>query len=169
MEDKALLALLEEDPEEGMPLLRKLYAMPLSFAVSRRLKEPSDIAECVDDALTDFYLRRERFDAERGSLYTYLLTIAERKAIGKYREEQRRQLLFESSLRELEAEADAAAREELRDILALLPEQDRELLTMKYFHGFTLREIAARLDVEYEAMKKRHQRALRRLRQLMEE
>lgn len=169
MEDKALLALLEEDPEEGMPLLREQYAMPLSFAASRRLKEPSDIAECVDDALTDFYLRRERFNAERGSLYAYLLTIAERKTIGKYREEQRHRLLFESSLRELEAEEDAAAHEELCDILARLPEQDRELLTMKYFHGLTLRAIAARLDVEYEAAKKRHRRALRRLRQLLEE
>lgn len=169
MEDKALLTLLDEDPEKGMPLLREQYSAPLSFALSKRLKEPGDIAECVDDALTDFYLRRERFDAEQGSLYAYLLTIAERKAIRKYREEQRRRMLLEMSMREIEAEADTAAREELRDILARLPRQDRELLTMKYFHGFTLREIAERLDIEYEAMKKRHQRALRLLRQLLEE
>ena len=40
---------------------------------------------------------------------------------------------------------------------------------MKYYQGYTGREIAQKLDMSYETVKKRLQRALKKLLQLMEE
>jgi RNA polymerase sigma-70 factor (ECF subfamily) len=60
-----------------------------------------------------------------------------------------------------------AAREltrRVRDALARLTEPDRELLILRNFEGLSLQEIACVLDIEPAAARKRHGRALLRLR-----
>ena len=58
--------------------------------------------------------------------------------------------------------------EHFRQALARLPELDREILQLKYFEGHTIREIAIRLNIDYERVKKRAQRALKKLPQFLE-
>ena len=134
MDDADLLALLEEDPEQGIPLLKAKYAEILRYAVSRRLDSPDDIWECVYDTLTDFYFQRRRFDSAKGSLRSYLTAIADRKAIRKYRENQRQRAAAELSRpqwEELELEErllNWEQREQLRRSLQRLPPPDRLLL-----------------------------------------
>ena len=50
------------------------------------------------------------------------------------------------------------------ELLAILPEADRVALTLRVTHDLTFRDIAAVLGISEEAVKKRAQRALRRLR-----
>ena len=97
VDDETLIAFLEEDPEQGIPLLKAKYAEHLRFTAAQRLDSPDDIRECVHDALTDFYLQREQFDSSRGSLRSYLIAIADRRAIRKYWENQRQWLAVELS------------------------------------------------------------------------
>lgn len=172
MDDKTLLTILEEDPERGIPLLKAEYAEHLRFAASQRLTSPSDIGECVFDTLVDFYLQRERFDSSRGTLRTYLIAIADRKAIRKYRENQRQWLTAELNRVETMDEGELKRWEQtevLRQVMEQLSDLDRQVLELKYFHGYTAREIATDLGIEHETVKKRLQRALKKLHHLMEE
>ena len=169
MDDKTLLVLLEDDPERGVPLLKAKYAEPLRFAAAQRLDSPDDIQECVDDALTDFYLQRDQFDGSRGSLRSYLTAIADRKAIRKFRENQRQWMAAELSGMETGELMNWERTEVLRQAIQQLPPLDRQALELKYFHGYTAREIADHLGMEHEAVKKRLQRALKKLLPLMEE
>lgn len=169
VDDKTLLVLLEEDPERGVPLLKDKYAEHLRFAAAQRLDSPDDIQECVYDTLTDFYLQRDQFDGSRGSLRSYLIAIADRKAIRKYRENQRQWLAAELSRMEAGALMNWERTEALRQAMKQLPPLDRRALELKYFHGYTAREIAADLGMEHETVKKRLQRALKKLQRLMEE
>ena len=55
------------------------------------------MSRIVHDTLTDFYLQRDQFDGSKGSLRSYLITIADRKAIRKYWENQRQWVVSELS------------------------------------------------------------------------
>lgn len=172
MDDKNLLTILEEDPEQGIPLLKEEYADHLRFAAAQRLTSPHDIQECVQDTLADFYLQREQFDISKGSLRTYLIAIADRKAVRKYWENQRQWLTTEVNAAEAMDEGELKHWEQtelLRQSLKQLTALDRQVLELKYFYGYTAREIAADLGIQHEAVKKRLQRALKKLHRLMEE
>ena len=62
----------------------------------------------------------------------------------------------------------ASLREQVNQALARLPELDARILRFKYYEGCSAREIAARLDMKYERVRKRLQRALKKLMQQME-
>lgn len=51
--------------------------------------------------------------------------------------------------------------------LKQLNETDLQIIKLKYIHKFTLHEIATILNLNHEAVKKKHSRALRRLRELV--
>ena len=167
MDDKTLLVLLEKDPERGVPLLKAKYAEHLRFAVAQRLDSPDDIRECVHDTLTDFYLQRDQFDGSRGSLRSYLIAVADRRAIRKYRENQRQWLAAELSRMEAGELMNWERTEALRQAIQQLSSLDRQILELKYFYGYTAREIANHLGMEHEAVKKRLQRGLKKLQRLM--
>ena len=97
------------------------------------------------------------------------MAIADRKAIRKYRENQRQWLAAELSRMEAGEWMNWERAEALRQAMKQLPPPDRQALELKYFHGYTAREIAAALGMEHEAVKKRLQRGLKKLLQLMEE
>ena len=168
VDDETLIALLEEDPEQGIPLLKAKYAEHLRFAAAQRLDSPDDIRECVHDALTDFYLQREQFDSSRGSLRSYLIAIADRRAIRKYWENQRQWLAVELSRMEAGVRMNWEQTETLRQVMQQLPPLDRQVLELKYFQGYTAREIANQLGMKHETVKKRLQRGLKKLQRLME-
>lgn len=100
MDERQLLELLETDPEGGMALLQSQYGEPVRYAAAQRLDCTEDVRFCVHDTFADFYLHRERFDPEKGSLRAYLTAIAERKAIRRWRENRRRQMAEQLSVPE---------------------------------------------------------------------
>ena len=169
MDDKTLLALLEEDPERGIPLLKARYAEHLRFTAAQRLDSPDDIQECVHDTLTDFYLQRDQFDGSKGSLRSYLIAIADRKAIRKYRENQRQWLASELSRMEAGELINRERTEALRQAIQQLSPPDRQILELKYFYGYTAREIATYLGMKHETVKKRLQRSLKKLQRFLVE
>ena len=50
-----------------------------------------------------------------------------------------------------------------------LPSIDRKILLLKFYGNYTGKEISALLGIEYENVKKRSQRALKKLTKLMKE
>lgn len=67
--------------------------------------------------------------------------------------------------------SEAAIREELRsrvwESLDAMSSTDREVLVLRHFEGLTGQEVAEALGISHEAVKKRHVRALRRLRETL--
>lgn len=168
VDESLLLELLETDPVKGLALLEQLYSDPVRFAASQRLDCAEDIRACVQDTFTDFYLQRERFDPTKGSLRGYLTAISERKAIRRWRENQKQWLAVRFSERSENDISRWEQQEQFRQALDKLPELDRRILQLKYFEGHTVREIAGILGIEYERTKKRLQRALKKLPKLLE-
>ena len=77
--DEAYLALLKKDPQEGMAQIIEAFT-PVVWAVcARYLPQEEDVRECVNDTFTEFWLQRERFAPEKGSLRSWLALLARRR------------------------------------------------------------------------------------------
>ncbi|MDD6033032.1 MAG: sigma-70 family RNA polymerase sigma factor, partial [Oscillospiraceae bacterium] len=166
--DTALLALLDSDPETGMEELVTRYHGLLWSVAARRLGEPEDIKDCVNETFLEFYAHRDRFVPDKGSLKNYLSAITDRLALKRYWELSRCTVGAPEEMPDCRDSMDCAdSRADLESALEQLEPLDAEIIRMKYYGGMTFKEIAASLDIPYETAKKRHQRSLKKLRKSM--
>lgn len=166
--DRLLLEQMEADLDSGTAAVFEAYGGLVWSACARRLEDPEDIRECVNDTFLDFSTAYRKFDPEKGSLGNYLCTIALRRATDRYRrlntirrvEEQYRDNLEPVPEPEYDREALDAALERLDPV-------DARILREKYYHGMTYQQIAASIGMPYDTVKKRGQRNLKRLRAIL--
>ena len=142
---------------------------PAMLRVVIGLQSRADAESLVHDVLVDHWLHPERFDAERGSLRTLLLMRVRSRAIDQLRSStsrQRREEADDSARLRVEVEHDGT-REELRDALALLPEDERTPIVHAFYAGRTYAEVATDLGLAEGTVKARIRRGLARLRETL--
>ena len=126
----------------------------------------------AEDAVHQAFLKIvEKIETVDGTICArtqgYVVTIVENKAIDLFRYNQRHQTL---ELKEddigVVIEYDGA--NVLTKCMARLPAKQREVLLLKHYHGLSSKEIAKKLGLSVENVKKINQRAKERLRILCE-
>ena len=89
------LARLNTQPEEAMTALVEQYAPLICHVAGKYLTDPEDVKECVNDVFTEVYLHRAEYDRSKGSLASWIGTIARNRAISLYRKQRKDQPLPE--------------------------------------------------------------------------
>lgn len=147
--------------EAYAPLVDR-YLGVLRAVIAARVDEPGD----VDDAVQETFIRAYRSlgSLEKpGSFGAWVSTIARRTAYEFHHEQRRRreaQAILQRTAEETsEAPAESERIEVLRAELDRLPEDDRELLLMRYFAGKSVRDVAHLTGITPAAAAKRLQRA----------
>ena len=147
--------------------------------VSRMLESPDDVEDVVEEAFWQAWRQAERFEVERGSVQTWLLTIARSRALDRLRARRR---LREEPLVDVgatdadtsvptapsdpAADAEHAERSRIvRAALADLPAEQREALELGYFGGLSQSEIAEQTGLPLGTIKTRMRLALQKLRE----
>lgn len=165
--EEELMALLEKDREEGAAALWEIYSGLIWRICARRLSDPEDIKESVNDTFAVFCLNPRKFDPKKGTLKQYLCAIADHQALDLCRKNERRQRaeerVREQMIQEKEYLSGALSEGELTELLSKLEPMDGAILQMKYFDGMSFKEIAARMKLPYETVKKRSQRSMKKL------
>jgi len=143
------------------------------FGLALRLLRDRGLAEdVVQTVFIRFWDHPDRFDAERGVLRSYLLAQTHGRAVDLIRAEtarhRREEKVGQSDLArgdyDLEREVvDLAAAEQVKDILATLPEGERRAIELAYFGGHTYKEVAVVLDQPEGTVKSRIRSGLRRM------
>ena len=145
-----------------------------AFALARRLLNDRDLAE---EVLQEVFLRLwnqpERFDPERGSLRSYLLAQVHGRSVDLLRSESSRRRREEREAREtaehgvdIEREVlDLTLAEQVKEVVAGLPSNERKAIELAYFGGHTYRQVAVMLDEPEGTVKSRIRSGLRRLRE----
>lgn len=142
------------------------------LALARRVLGDRDRAEDVTQVVFSLlWDHAERFDPDRGSLRSFLLTLAHRRAVDAARAEGRRRQREErlASLAEapydIEHEVgDLVVAEDVRRALTRLSDGERRAIEMAYFGGHTYREVAVLLGEPEGTVKSRIRNGLTRLR-----
>ncbi len=145
-----------------------------AFGLARRLIGDREMAE---EVLQEVFLRLwnqpERFDAERGSLRSYLLAQTHGRSVDLLRSETARKRREEREAREtaergidLEREVmNLTVAEQVKDVVAELPVDERRAIELAYFGGHTYRQVAVLLEQPEGTVKSRIRSGLKRMRQ----
>lgn len=167
--DEQLLDLLDTEPEKGMAAFIETYSGLLWTICREYVENEEDIKDCVNETFSEFYLHRERFDPEKGTLKGYLAAIARRTAIHSYQKEERQSAIRTSQSKQdtFDPIGEYLDQEELLEAMSKLDPVDEQIMRMKYFQGMTAAQIAQSLGLPYETVKKRHQRSLVKLRKFL--
>lgn len=141
--------------------------------VLRVVRDRAQAEEVTQEAFLEIWRTASRFDPERGSALSWLMTIAHRKAVDRVRSAEaasRREVTYEQQNQTIDHDttADAAhaslEAHRVRAALAQLTEVQREAIQLAYFGGYTHTEVAALLDLPVGTAKTRIRDGLIRLR-----
>ena len=153
--------------------LTEVYDQYASFVYGLALRVIGD-ARAAEDVSQDVFValweRPDAFDPERGSLRTWLGTLAHRRAVDYVRREEARRRRSErdaarrSTVPDVEEIAVAlVTAERVRDALDLLPDEQRRAIQLAYFGGKTYRQVAEVLGIPEGTAKSRLRLGLHRI------
>ena len=123
----------------------------------------------------EVWQRAPAYDPERGSLLTWIMTIARSRAVDEQRR-RRPEPQDPSTVLELPGEEDPelspdalVERWRVAHLLSRLRPEEAELLRMRFYEGLSQTEISERTDIRLGTVKMRMVAALRRLQDMIEE
>ena len=142
------------------------------FALAKRiLREQLVAEEVVQEVFLRLWNQPDRFDVERGSLRSYLLSIAHGRSIDllradgarRSREEREARATAESGY-DVEREVwDLSLAAHVREAMSTLPGDERQAIELAYFGGHTYREVASLLEEPEGTIKSRIRAGLKRM------
>jgi RNA polymerase sigma-70 factor (ECF subfamily) len=146
------VAALRGDDEHAIRELRRRHLRAVSRAVLRTLHSEAIAEQVAEEVLVALWQAPDRFDPSRGSLRTYLLIQARRRAVDVVRSEAarrrredvvgRRDLTFAPDVEPI----DSLVLERVREALGSLGGDEAAAIRLAFFQGHTYLEVARLLD-----------------------
>jgi RNA polymerase sigma-70 factor (ECF subfamily) len=175
MGDAALVVAIARYNESALAEVYRRHGGSVHALSLRILGTDGRADDVTQDVFVDLWNRPERYDPARGSLRTFLTTVAHGKAVDRLRSDSARSEREMRSARETATSGydieshvwDIAVADQLREALASLPERERRPIEMSYFGGHTYREVATMLGEAEGTVKGRIRAGLNRLRDAM--
>ncbi len=136
---------------EALGELYDRYAGTATATALRVVGSREDAEDVVHDAFVAVWRKIDRFDAERGALRAWLMTVVRNRAIDRVRarrasidldDADERSLLRTGPNPTMEEALTRASAGDLRAAMASLPDDQRRALELAYFEGYTYREVA---------------------------
>ena len=161
----------EGDEQAFVSLYDELYD-PVADYLERRCNRAQDAEDLVSTVFHRFLSNLERFDPRRGSVLGWLMTMARHALIDHLR--RTRDTVSVDDMADalagplpdpLEGLIRTEQADRVRDALAELPPDMREVLALHYGQGLRMRDIGSLLGVSEAAVKQRASRARSELRQ----
>lgn len=151
------------------------YAPRVKSFMMRKGASAEQAEDLVQETMIAVWSKAALYAPERGSVATWIFTIARNLRIDRLRRERSNQF---TDLDDYDAPSDDPAQDEaLRRVqedgavaraLAQIPPEQRELLMLSYVEDMPQSEIAARLQIPLGTVKSRMRLAYRRLKKLLE-
>jgi len=174
----ALVARMAQGHQEA---LAELYdqTSPVLNGLLLRMLGPEDAEEILLDVYMRAWKKSASFAPDRGTVQSWLVIMARTMAIDRIRQKHIHPesgafeldhvagLISSDASPEVQTE-DARRRKQVAAILRELPAEQREVLQLAFFSGFTHSELAARLGQPLGTVKSRIRVALGRLRAMLE-
>jgi RNA polymerase sigma-70 factor, ECF subfamily len=171
--DEDLISLIQRRDSEAFATLYDRHSRAAYSLAYRMMGERQAAEDLVQDALLKVWRGAESYRPERGSVRTWLLSIVHNRGIDQLRStatRRRTQEKVEASAPTSEAsEAFSeswrnAQREQVREALKTLPQEQLKVLELAYFSGYTHAEIAEMLGLPLGTVKGRMRLGLKKIR-----
>jgi RNA polymerase sigma-70 factor (ECF subfamily) len=159
--------------EQAFEVLYQRVAGQVLGLVRRVLRDPAQSEEVAQEVLVEVWRTATRFDRDRGSASTWILTMAHARAVDRVRSAQASTARDERVGRRDQSRAYDEVAEEVdlrmeqqavRACLGSLTDLQREAVQLAYYGGYTYREVGELLDTPLGTVKTRLRDGLIRLR-----
>jgi RNA polymerase sigma-70 factor (ECF subfamily) len=174
--DVATIRQVESGDSQALEELYHRYGSAC-YSLARRILRDETLAQDVVQEVFLVCWRGAGYDPSRGGVASWLLSITHHKAVDLVRKEERLRTrrAGEEALEDL-AQASGSAEDEawsmlqaaaVRGALRDLPVEQREVLLLAYYGGYSQREVSAITGVPLGTVKSRTLGAMRRLRAVL--
>ncbi|MBK7429007.1 MAG: RNA polymerase sigma factor [Saprospiraceae bacterium] len=161
-----LLDLLQQQDEKSFDYLYENYGGALYSVILRVVKQELDAEEILQEAMINIWKNLSTYDADKGSIFTWMLNIARNKAIDYTRSKR-----FKQKNQTIEPNVDIGQQAQLnievidlKDVVADLGQEYREVLENVYFSGYTHEQTSEMLGIPLGTVKTRVRKAIMILR-----
>jgi len=174
-----LLARVAKRERAAFEQLYDRYANILYATAMKFLKEDADAQDVVQDVFIQIWDKAKLYDPAKGKPLTWALTLTRNRSIDRIRAIQRRTRLRDDFEKETVLDESAGVRESLsgvdaseksqvlRDAVGRLSPEQRKVIELAFFRGFTQSEIADRLGEPLGTVKARARRGLMKLKEIL--
>ncbi len=166
--DAALVARIADGDRDALETAFNHYGGAIKSIAMRVLRNETIAEDTVQEVFVDFWKSPEKFDHSRGSLRTFLITIAHRRAVDAVRSEQARFNREEKVPEDFQPSIDEqvwslSLSESVREALQRLDENERDAITLAYFGDMSYVQVAERLGQPEGTVKSRIRSGMRKL------
>jgi RNA polymerase sigma-70 factor (ECF subfamily) len=173
-DESLMLRLQEHDDQEALGVLLERYATTVLGIGIKVLRDREEAEELVQDVFFQLYRKCRLYDPARGTARAWLLQTAYHRAFDRREYLQVRRFYDSRSVDELAGEMRASSDVEheaqvsqgekiVRKAFDELSEKQREILTLFFFEGYTLREISEHLKETLPNIRHYYYRGLKHL------
>jgi RNA polymerase sigma factor (sigma-70 family) len=168
-----LITALKNKDEQAFAFLYDNYSAALYGVISRIIDDDGTANDILQDTFVSIWENMESYKAEKGTIFTWMLNIARYKAIDQLRKKKRKQpiqsidagvnTLDISNIQEKPTNIDTIG---LRDIVAKMRPDLKELIDLSYFKGLTHQEITDLKEMPLGTVKTKIRTALFELKKI---
>ncbi|MFN3793669.1 MAG: RNA polymerase sigma factor [Chitinophagaceae bacterium] len=164
-----LVYLLKQRSESAFSYLYDNYAQSLNAVILNIVPDHDLVQDVLQEVFVKIWKQIESYDAQKGRLFTWMLNIARNAAIDLVRSKGYRKQQQSGELTDRNAESAGSSQVAtdhigLRKLVYQLKEEQRILVELAYFQGYTQDEIAQLLNIPLGTVKTRLRAALTQLR-----
>lgn len=178
--DEALALAIAERNESALHELIRRYGGQVRRVCKRICFDETEVSAVISDVFWQLWRNAESYDASRGTVRTYLLTMARSRAIDKRRAAVSRQKLhshlatlaggfsaFQDDSEISEGIVSEERAHEVRKALCSLPDLQQIPIELAFFDGLTHEEVARHLDAPLGTVKSRIRSGLIHLKKIL--
>ncbi len=174
--DTELLKEIGEHRQHALLALYQRYGNLVYSMALQTLRQPVLAEEVTQDVFLKLWQQPERWNPALGQLSSWLLAITRNAAIDRLRREARHNASDIEAIAEADAEPAAmtdlgawADGQLLRELMRQLPTEQRELIELAFYRGYTHSELSEGLGVPLGTVKTRLRAGMQKLRVLWEQ
>jgi len=159
---------LKAADQQAIALIYDNYGGALFGLCLKMMGSKEDAEEVLQEALTKIWRFAQSYDPDKARLYTWMINITRNTCIDQIRKNDRRPQIqdVDSSVYESGASVKTETPVDhigLKEELAKLREEDRKVLELAYFYGYSQSEIAKKLRLPIGTVKTRARKAINEL------
>ena len=168
VEDSVLASAVAEGDRSSLEAVFQIYGGAVKTMAMRVLRDETLAEDVAQEVFVTFWKAADRYDPGRGSLRTFLMTLAHRRAVDLVRSEEARYRREEKVPEDVQPDIEdqvwqSSLSDTVRSALDELPEPEREAIALAYFGGLSYVEVAKRLGAPEGTVKSRIRSGMRKL------
>jgi len=171
LEEPALIEALLQKKQIGAEALYHMYS-PALFGIISRIIADKEIAEDVlQETLVKIWNSIHQYDTAKGRLFTWMVNVARNLAIDKVRSKDFRNHSknqdIDNHVNSIDEHSNSSYQPDLlgvKDLLIKLKPEQKKIVDLIYFHGYTHVEVADELGIPLGTVKTRLRMGIMELR-----